>query len=190
MKNLRTRALIYALALSAGSAYAASPFRVGVVTGESMAPTMHNGQLYLLDRTAYRDHAPERGDVIVFRRGAQTFVKRILAVPGDSFHVVRRQQDLTGDALVRDFEVNDLARLARNGKTSLRVVRRSVPAGFLYAVGDNFDLSEDSRVFGFVPLEDVVGRLVDAPAGAYQLYEMRAGPPGQVLHMLLPSAAG
>lgn len=189
MKTLRTRALVYALALTAGSAYAASPFRLGVVAGDSMAPTLASGSVYVLDRAAYLTAAPQRGDVIVFRRGAQTFVKRVLAVAGDAFFVQRRDGDLQGDSLVRDFELDGLRRLARDGRVQVSLSRRVVPPGFLYAVGDNLDHSEDSRSFGFVPLEDVVGRLEGAPVASYGLYEARRAPHNQVLHEA-PRAAG
>jgi signal peptidase I len=178
MKQLRTRILLYALALSAGAAYAASPYRVGMVRGDSMSPSMRNGEFYLLERASYPEGdgaAVQRGDVIVFRRGEQTMVKRVLAVAGDTFYVMARQGDVGADTLVRHYELPGLRRLQARGCGALRLVRRQVPPGYCYAVGDNLAGSDDSRAFGFVPLDDVLGRTVGPAASEYALYPRRGG---------------
>jgi signal peptidase I len=142
--------------------YALSPYRVGVVNGESMAPTYHTGSVYLLRRgTTTADY--QDGDVVVFRRNGQNYIKRVLAVAGESFYVEPRDTQLTDESLVPDWQLGWLRACAKNPRIDLRITPRRVPPGSLYVVGDHLELSEDSRSFGYIPVADVVGKVIGAP---------------------------
>lgn len=162
--SIAVRIGCYVGVLMAAGAYAASPYRIGITYGTSMEPTYHNGQPYLLERP-HAGRPVRRGDVVLFRRAGQTYMKRVLALPGDRFYVLARKPgEYDAEELVRDWELPRIRRMIEAGWTACRIVQRVVPAGHLYVVGDNMLLSEDSRSFGFVELESVVGRIIDAPA--------------------------
>jgi signal peptidase I len=132
-------------------------FRQFVVEGSSMQPTLSGGERVLVTRFAYRFGAPGTGDVVVAsvrgEDGARfDVIKRIVGVPGETVEV--RGCSVVVDGVFRP----DLTQPAPCGDSSAPV---RVPEEHVYLLGDNRDGSYDSRVFGPVPLDDVVGR-VDA----------------------------
>jgi signal peptidase I len=160
--NPLLKVAIYLGAILLATACALSPYRVGVVSGESMAPTYHTGGVYVMRKTSARE-AVHAGDVVVFQREGRTFIKRILGVPGDTFYVLSRDRDISKDSLVREWEIPMLKLLAQAHWSGTHMAARTVPSGDLYVVGDNLEVSEDSRSFGFIPRESLMGKVVAAP---------------------------
>ena len=99
----------------------------------------------MVDKRAYVQSRPRRGDVVLFEvPGTETtYVKRILATPGD--HVSYRN----GNLLVNDEEA---------GTTRHPSADLTVRPGHYFLVGDNLDHSRDSRQFGEVHLQGILGR--------------------------------
>lgn len=62
-------------------------YRLTIVVGESMLPTLRPGELLLVDRGAYRMNPPERGDVVLARYGSEVILKRIVGLPGERIEV-------------------------------------------------------------------------------------------------------
>jgi signal peptidase I len=162
-----------------------------VIPTGSMEDTLLIGDHLLVDKLAFAPAGaitknllpysdPHRGDIIVFRYPVdirQTFVKRVMGVPGDRIHLENKRVWLNGHLLdepyvvhktdyfdsYRDNFPNDPnsallggapAMLERNVKNGEVVV----PPGFFFAMGDNRDQSLDSRYWGFVPRENIIGK--------------------------------
>ena len=172
MRGIAARVSIYAAVAVGLACYAGSPTQVGIIWGHSMEPTLHHGQIYTLDRAYYRSHRVERGEVVVFRRGGRTFIKRVVAAPGDEMYVIRSTGQVQ-DELVYDFQMPYL-RAVRYGAWRHRnkLCRLRVPAGFCYVVGDNLEDSEDSRCFGLIPISGIIGRPRDKVAPFRRLQEV------------------
>jgi len=122
----------------------------------------------------------KRGDIIVFRYPVditQTFVKRCIGVPGDRIHLVNKQLFLNGHAVnepyvyhkteyidsYRDnFPTEPNAHLLGGAPDMLANHVQNgdvvVPSGYYFAMGDNRDSSLDSRYWGFVPRENIIGK--------------------------------
>lgn len=133
----RRRLGLLATLLGVATAYVAVPFRLGVVMGESMSPSMKHGDMYVLERTQGRFGDVRVGDVVVFRHNGTTYLKRVLAKPGDTVYVLTFPG--TGrDEFVMDWELASVRRITRRMRRwySAKVVPRRVPEGFFYAVGD------------------------------------------------------
>lgn len=140
-----------------------SPVRLGLTCGGSMAPTLQSGQPFLIDRLAYRTQPVSRGDILIFERNGINYVKRVAALQGESFFVLR-YTDTGWDFPIRPDEVSKMQRMVRHAKGfPARVVQRHVPPGYCYVLGDASTCSEDSRFFGPVPLESIRGKLWMAP---------------------------
>jgi len=125
---------------------------------------MKNGNLYLLERPSKGPLQVRKGDVVVFRLNGATYLKRVLASPGDTIYVLTFPG--TGrDEFLMDWELERMKQVttrARNS-TAAKVVSRKVPPGFFYAVGDHLSASVDSREYGPVPAESIIGKLLNPP---------------------------
>jgi signal peptidase I len=159
------RAIVYCGLLLAALAYSVQPIRLGVTSGESMEPTLKNGQPYLIDTRAYKDTAPRRGEVVVFREKGGPCIKRIIAVGGDTLLLQQIQQD-GPDELVDREEEPRLRRLLTNPRTrkDIRLHSLTIPRGCVYVVGDARHISCDSRTYGPVPVSSIMGRVPSPPA--------------------------
>jgi len=136
-----------------------SPIRAFTISSAAMAPTLLPQDSVLVNRLAYLFRTPRRGDVIVFRyprlRGRE-FVKRVIAVPGDV--VAGRGGRLSVNGKL-EAEIGG-APVGPGIQGSLRLPPQRIPPGQLFVLGDNAEASLDSRYWGDVNLQDVVGAAV------------------------------
>jgi len=126
------------------------------VTGPSMEPSLHNQERIMVDKVSYLFHAPARGDVIVFiapPAPSDDYVKRIIGIPGDVITVV-------GDTVIVDgVTLNETyVDPMMQGNSNPPIVNRVVPPGDYFVMGDDRRNSSDSRVWGFVPRGNIIGR--------------------------------
>lgn len=134
-----------------------------VIVGHCMEPALKNKDLVWMDRQYYRSHPVRRGDVVVFRHRGEIYVKRVHAVGGDTIRVAHFRN---GDAWL----VSDLSRMPGGSRLMRRpllseITLSRIPRGTLFVVGDNRNVSMDSRDFGPVSVSTVIGR-VKAPTEA------------------------
>lgn len=140
-------------------------FSTSVVEGESMVPTLLNGDYVLI---THRQTELMRGDIIEISvpepEGSVRVVKRVIGLPGDSVEV---RNDVA--------YVNGVAEPSRGQQVrpEFSVSRPTfvVPKGSIYVMGDNRAVSLDSRYYGPVPLAGLDGRgvLVFAPIGRVRI---------------------
>lgn len=135
------------------------------IPSASMVPTLKYGDRVLVNKFIYRFTEPERGDIIVFKSvqgDDQDLIKRVVGVPGDEIKVRGGRLFVNGEPQ-REPYVNE------------KYPDRSfyaptiVPKGHVFAMGDNRANSQDSRVFGPVPKENIEGEAF-----------LRFWPPGRI----------
>ncbi len=137
------------------------------VDGHSMVPTLQDQQYILVDKAAYLFHPPERGDVIVFAYPvdpSQDYVKRIIGIPGDRVEVT---QD--GFVYVNGVEIHEpYISEPTNPYAPTDLVLK---ADQYFVLGDNRGDSSDSRAWGPVPRQNIIGKasLVYWPLNALHL---------------------
>ncbi|MDX1984788.1 MAG: signal peptidase I [Bryobacteraceae bacterium] len=162
-----------------------------VIPTGSMKETLLIGDHLLVDKLAYSPSGSlskhllpykdvKRGDIIVFRYPVdirQTFVKRVIGVPGDRIRIENKQLYLNGKALDEPYKVHRTEYIDsyRDNFPSVPNVRLLgmademlekhvannelvVPGNSYFAMGDNRDESLDSRYWGFVPRENIIGK--------------------------------
>src|SRR6266700_4252234 len=137
------------------------------VDGMSMEPKLHNGERLMVDKASYMFHPPVRGDVVVFVAPPQPtldYVKRIIALPGDTISVENGVPTVNGVTL-KEFYVDPQHMGASPSDKPIQ--NMVVPPGEYFVMGDNRAESFDSRSWGFLPRSNIIGRatLVYWPLG-------------------------
>jgi signal peptidase I len=136
--------------------FVAQPYRV---EQESMQRTLEQGQYLLVDKLTPRFDAYSRGDIVVFtppNEGASSatpFIKRVIGLPGDRVELRDGTVLVNGQELAEPYIYDDQATEPTGERSTF-----SVPAGTLFVMGDHRANSTDSRVFGPIPLGNVIGR--------------------------------
>jgi signal peptidase I len=126
--------------------------RTSPVDGLSMEPRVHAGELVLINTLAYKLGAIRRGDVVAFRHDAptpETYIKRIVGLPGERVEVRDGVVSIDGRPLAEPY-------VRFNDRRNAAVV--TVPPHAYYVLGDNRAESDDSRSWGVLHDEDVVGK--------------------------------
>lgn len=135
--------------------FIAQPF---VVSGASMQPTFENGQYLIIDQLSYRFDQPNRGDVIVFQYPYDTtkyFIKRIIALPGETINIDGSNVFIHNDEYPDGFQLDEpyVAHMSMAAPFSQTLNEEEY-----FVMGDNRDQSSDSRVWGVLENDRIVGR--------------------------------
>ena len=113
-----------------------------------------SGEYVLINTVAYRIGHPTRGDIVAFRHersAPSVYLKRVIGLPGDRINVIR------GAVYVNGARLSEPYVRFPDRRTFPAVV---VPARTLYVLGDNRANSDDSRFWGFVDQDQVIGKAV------------------------------
>lgn len=136
--------------------YVAQPF---LVAGHSMEPTFAPGDYLVVDELSYRLHAPERGDVVVFGYpldSDQILIKRIVGLPGETVQVSHGQVTVVGADQHTITVLDEPYRSDASGREG--VSRTTLHDDEYYVLGDDRDVSSDSRMWGPVQRRFIIGR--------------------------------
>lgn len=142
-------------------------FQPFIVQGPSMQPNFVTGQKLIVNEILYDIRKPERGEVIVFHVPSEgrDFIKRVIAVAGDTVQVEGDKVIVNGKTVSETYiqEAIDQAHAEDRLYNSLNFPNTDfpdgkVPEGHVFVMGDNRSNSTDSRMIGYVPLEDIIGR--------------------------------
>jgi len=138
--------------------FIAEPF---VVSGSSMVPNFHDKDYLIVNRLDYHTGIPQRGDVIVLKYPKDTtqfFIKRVIGLPGETIsfsqgHVlITNQEHPNGWTLQESYLPSQVETFA--GPQSV-----TLGSGEYFVLGDNRTASSDSRVWGILPSNDIVGKV-------------------------------
>jgi signal peptidase I len=155
LKDLFTLAFLIVVVVIPIRLFVVSPF---VVDGESMHPTFENLNYLIVDELVYDFEAPARGDVIVFRYPGDPsifYIKRIIGLPGETVSInhgivtittVDGKQLTLSEPYVINEDVTYTKSVTLNPET-------------YFVMGDNRPNSSDSRVWGPLPRNDIIGRV-------------------------------
>lgn len=127
-----------------------------IVDGPSMRPTLQSQQRLVVNKFIYRFREPEKGEILVFqypRDPSRDFIKRVIAIPGDTVEIKDGRVLVNDQVLSEDYILE---------KTRGDYPKSTVPQGTVFVMGDNRNNSEDSRFadVGFVPDALIKGKAV------------------------------
>lgn len=129
------------------------------VSGNSMVPTMHNGDYLITEKVSYRFGSPQRGQIIVLKNPkdeSQDFIKRIIALPGDTIKIENNSVFVNEQLLDESYLPKDIQTSAGAFLEEGATVKAGTNQYFV--IGDNRPHSSDSREWGPVTKEEIVGK--------------------------------
>ncbi|MCI0394463.1 MAG: signal peptidase I [Chloroflexi bacterium] len=121
------------------------------IEGQSMLPTLEEGEYIIINKLSYAFDEPQRGDIIVLRfpnDRSRDFIKRVIGLPGDVIEVSDKEVRVNGVVLNEPYI---RAAPTYDG-------RWTVPEGHYFVMGDNRNNSSDSHNWSFLPRDDIVGK--------------------------------
>ena len=152
------------------------------VDGLSMNPSLENNEMLLVNRNVYFNfdtwslvdwlplvdheeenvvypfHPPERGDIIVFdppvNGASQPYIKRVIGVPGETIEIQDSRVLVNGQEIEEPYLEGERT-FCQGDRDCGPVI---VPKESVFVLGDNRDNSQDSRIFGPVPVENIIGK--------------------------------
>ncbi|MDP4181117.1 MAG: signal peptidase I [Bacillota bacterium] len=154
-------------------------FEFVMVDGPSMQKTMFTGQRLVVYKLGYQFSFPKRGDIVVFKfqEGTQSeipfldnmplndkilpkkdevdYIKRVIAVPGDKVDIRDGSVYVNDKKLVEPYAVG-----VTNAFSGLKFPIDKIPPNKIFAVGDNREMSSDSRMIGLIDISQVKGKAV------------------------------
>lgn len=135
-------------------------FQPFFVKGQSMEPNFENGDYLIVDELSFRFRDPQRGEVVVFKYPnnlSQRYIKRMIGLPGETVEIK------DGKIIFFDREGSRVLDESDYLSSSIQTpgdIRVTLAENEYFVLGDNRYASSDSRRWGALPREDIVGRVV------------------------------
>lgn len=133
-------------------------FQPFIVKGESMVPNFQSGDYLIVDEISYRIKGFRRGDVVVLKYPldlSQRFIKRIIGLPGETIEIKDGEITISKDG--KSLTLNEKKYLPKLLTTDGNV-HTTLSSDQYFVLGDNRQFSYDSRRWGALPKEDIIGR--------------------------------
>jgi signal peptidase I len=161
-KRSTTRSVIEWVAVVGGALIVALVIRAFFlaafyIPSESMVPTLQKGDRVLVNKLSYKLHDVHRGDVVVFSRppnepdnGIKDLIKRVIGLPGETVEVRDCKVLINGQTLTESY--------VKSWTRTCTYAPHQIGADEVFVMGDNRDDSQDSRFFGPIKENLIVGR--------------------------------
>ena len=123
-----------------------------IVVGDSMKPTLNEGQILILNKLDYRFNEIERYDIVVIKVGKSEIIKRVIGLPGETIEYRNNILYIDGheETSEYNFDTEDFTlKSICNCET--------IPKDKYFVLGDNRAVSSDSRIIGLIDKKDIQG---------------------------------
>lgn len=141
--------IIIILAVILIRTFVATPIRV---SGDSMYPTLKDGNIMILNKIGYRMNGLKRFDIVVIKYQNEKIIKRVIGLPGDYVEYKDNKLYINGSIVDEEYDrgyTNDFDLSLFNETT--------IPEGKYLVLGDNRPISKDSRMIGLIDKKDITG---------------------------------
>lgn len=124
-----------------------------IVEGESMYPTLENGEKIVFNKLVYHVSEPKRGDIVIIQQTDKNYVKRVLGLPDEKIQMINHTLYIDDEPVEGSF-VDEYNQLLTGDFGPYHV-----PPDQYFVIGDNRSISKDSRNgLGFIKREEIIGR--------------------------------
>lgn len=124
------------------------------VIGPSMNNTFNDGDITILSRIHYKLFSIKRGEILSFKdKNFKYLIKRVIGLPGEHVEIINNVVYINDEILEEKYKTDN----------SIKVINNDygvIPENQYFVLGDNRDDSYDSRSFGFINKEDIIGKIV------------------------------
>lgn len=138
--------------------FIAAPY---IVQGASMLPTFQDLNYLIIDRVSYSLGEPQRGDVVVFdlpQNTSKALIKRVIGLPGDTVIIAGDTITIVNEENPQGIQLEE-PYLSPENLGGIGQVHVTLGTDEFFVLGDNRKVSADSRIWGVLPREDIVGRV-------------------------------
>lgn len=133
-----------------------------VVDGPSMNPTLEDRDRMIVNKFVYDLREPKRFDIVVFHASEESdYIKRVIGLPGEHLAYENEQLYIDGQAIEEPFKDASNAYQSTDPFQLEGLFENDsvVPEGHVFVLGDNRKNSSDSREFGFISIDSIVGKV-------------------------------
>lgn len=128
-------------------------FATSIVDGSSMDPTLEDGERVIFNKFIYLIGDPSHGDIVIIQRPHKNYVKRVIALPGETVEMINHVLYINGKKYESSF-VSEEARMHTGNFGPIEI-----PKDSYFVMGDNRAISRDSRNgLGFIDRDDIIGK--------------------------------
>ncbi|WP_064965380.1 signal peptidase I [Ornithinibacillus contaminans] len=128
-------------------------FATSIVEGDSMDPTLQDGERVIFNKFVYLIDGPDRGDIVIIQRPDKNYVKRIIGLPGETIEIRNHKLYINNDLHEQTFLSED----AKNHTGNFGPI--TIPKDRYFVMGDNRSISKDSRNgLGFIMEDEIIGK--------------------------------
>jgi len=149
-------------------------FQPFIVSGSSMQTNFWDKDYLIIDELSYRFNPPQRGDVIVFKYPMdqkQRFIKRIIGLPGEKIEIKNSQINITDKN--NQTIVLDESSYLHKGTVTIMDLRINLSENEYFVMGDNRLVSYDSRMWGPLPKDMIVGKVFVRPFSPKLIFNLK-----------------
>lgn len=126
-----------------------SPIRV---TGDSMVPTLNDGDIMILDKIGYKINGLDRFDIVVVDYEGEKIIKRVIGLPGDHIEYKNDKLYINGKYVEEEYERKETSDFILEF-----LGENTIPEDKYLVLGDNRPISKDSRIIGLIDKKDIEG---------------------------------
>ncbi|RHW39668.1 signal peptidase I [Lysinibacillus yapensis] len=151
-----------------------------VVDGDSMMPTLEDGDRMIVNKIGYKIGEPDRFDIVVFHAPeGKDYIKRVIGLPGDTIEYKDDQLYINGKAYEEPYLDEYKSQITEGTLTQdftlqdVEPTLEEIPEGYVFVMGDNRRYSKDSRHIGVVNEKEIIGNtsIVFWPLSEMQIVE-------------------